>query len=325
MNVKRPRKDRKSYALVDANGKTIKDPRIDAINADLRAGVAIDLLEARVRAVLDSYRPKLTPILLSNEQLVLERHAKKLQRKPDLVDPDNLKYRLLRAAEALGNTPIREASEDQIYAALAHIKDPAVRFEIRRGINELLIFAGRTFKLVNPRPVRPDEIEFIRIADFKEKAQKLQKHHAAYLGALFATGCRFAELPVAKLSDREVHVKAQLKEGGALAPTKNKKSRTAPILPPLVEYVQAYRELDRNLRYAMCLTNHKRIYYACKKFLGIRIHDLRHSYAVEWGAKGCSTHEIARFVGDTEEVCERHYRNYCATPDEVARVLEKWK
>lgn len=324
MNVKRPRSDRKSYALIDAHGKTVKDPRLDAINADLRAGVAPDILEARVRALLDTYRPKRTPISLANERIVEACHEHKLAVKPDLVDPDGLKQRLHRAAEALGAISVAEADERALYRALQHIKSPSQRYEIRRGVNELLLFLKRGFKLANPVPQRPDEVVFIRAAEFIAKARDLQPHYRATLGALFATGCRWAELPVAVVADGASRVSKQLKPGNVLALTKNKKARTAPIIPGLSQYLDEYLKLDKSTRYALCLSNHKRVYYACKKVLGIRIHDLRHSYAVEWGSVGASTAEIARYIGDTESVAERHYRNYCATPDEIKRALDRW-
>lgn len=324
MFIKRPNKYRSTYSLIGKDGKTVNDPRIDAVNADLKNGTSQDLLEARMQKILESFRPPKTPISISNEKLVHELHRKKLQRKPDLAKPDMLKQRLLRAASFLGNVSVREASEDDIYTALENVKDPAQRYEIRRGVNELLRYCKRPFLLFNPVPSRPDEIEFIRITDFLNKEKELGKY-AACLGALFATGCRWAELPVAGLSEEVAHVTRQLKPGPRLAPTKNKKSRSAPILPPLKRFVEAYRRLTREERYSLCLKNHKRVYYACKKILGIRIHDLRHSYAVEWGTVGSSTAELARYIGDQASVTERHYRNYCLTSDEVQRALKRWK
>jgi integrase len=325
MFIKKPTHGRASYALVGNDGKTVSDPRIDAVNADLRAGVARDLLDARMRAIRDSFKPPRTPLSASNEKLVHELHRKKLQKKPDLANPDGLLKRLLRAAEYLGNVSVREATEEDIYAALSKIDSPARRYETRRAVNEMLKYCQRPFTLYNPVPDRPEEIAFIRIADFLTRSAKMRADYRTILGALFATGCRWAELPVAALGEGQVSVSRQLKPGPKLTRTKNKKSRTAPILPPLQKYVDEYRRLSREERYSACLSNHKRLYYACKKFLGVRLHDLRHSYCVEWGAKGCSTADLAQYIGDTEEVTERHYRNYCLTSDAIERALKRWK
>lgn len=324
MFIKRPNAHRKTYALIGRDGKTVDDARVAAINADLARGMSSDILEARMQAILRSYRPPKTPLSISNDKLVHEVHRKKVQRKPDIVNPDGLLQRLQRAASHLGNVSIREASEDEIYAALADIKVPAQRYEIRRGVNELLRYCKRPFLLHNPVPDRPDEIAFIRVDAFKRAAREMPDHYAAVLGALFATGCRWAELPVAQLSPEAATITRQLKSGPRLAPTKNKRSRVAPVLPPLREFVERYRRLDREARYSLCLSNHKRVYYACKQALGIRLHDLRHSYCVEWGAVGSSTAELARYIGDQESVTERHYRNYCMTSDELKRALARW-
>ena len=325
MFIKKPIGGRRTYALIGNDGKTLQDPRVEAVTADLAAGVSRDLLDARMRAIRDSFKAPRTPLSISNEKLVHELHRKKLQKKPDLVDPDGLLKRLLRAAEYLGNVSVREASEEEIYSALSQIKSQARRYETRRAVNEMLKYCRRPFSLYNPVPDRPDEIAFIRITDFLERTKNMRKDYRTILGALFASGCRWSELPVAALGDGQVTVSRQLKPGPTLGPTKNKKSRAAPILPPLQRFVDEYRRMEREERYSACLSNHKRIYYACKKALGVRLHDLRHSYCVEWGAKGCSTADLAQYIGDTEEVTERHYRNYCLTSDAVTRALKRWK
>lgn len=325
MFIKRPNSYRASYALIGRDGKTRFDPRIDAINRDLKAGFPIDLLESRVKAVLASFRLPQTPISMSNEALVNRCHTAKLKMKTDLADPDNLKYRLMRAAEAVGEVSILEASEDSLYNAFKGPLTASQTYELRRGINELLKFAGRPIKLYNPRPKMADEIVYIRIEDFSRLENKLKRHHAVYLGALFATGCRFAELPVAGLTQEQADVRFQLKPNNPKAPTKNKKKRIAPVLPPLNGYVEDYLKLPKELRYSMCLTNHKQLLYQCKKALGVKIHDLRHSYAVEWTLKGCTVQEVALYIGDTEEVTQLHYRPQMAVAEQISRALSKWK
>jgi integrase len=324
MFIKRPNNYRATYSLIGNDGKVLHDPRVDAVNADLKAGVASDLLKARMKAILESYKAPQTKLSLVNEKLVLERHRKKLQRKPWLANPEDLKQRLLRAAAAMGETSILEATEDQIYDALDHVTESSARFEILRGIQELLKFAGRKIQLVNPRVSLNEEITYIRIADFEKRAAKLVPEYRIYLGALFATGARYGELPLLKIEEHSVVVSQQVRKTGAAARTKNKKVRRAPILPPLMQYVKEARLLGQDRLRELRLEHYYKLYGACKRVLGINIHSLRHSYCVEWASVGANEHDLAYYIGDTPEVVKSHYRNYLATDEVIERAFQLW-
>lgn len=324
MFIKRPGKGRKSYSLVGDDGLTLPDPRLDAINEDLRRGVAVDVLEQRMKALLTTLKgpPKL--INRSNALLVEECHTYKIARKPYLVRPSDLKRSLFRAIESVGSVSLREASEKEIIMALKHTARKS-RFDIVRALNELLIYCKRDFTLHNPRPPRPVEIKYVRMVVLLERAGEINNpYYKAVLTALFSTGCRWGELPMAKIDGEKAVIDSQVRVGGEVGNTKNKRGRIAPILPPLRELTMEYATYPLEQKKSLRLEHYNRIYGVCKRVLGCRLHDLRHSYAVEWGAVGSSTSDIARYIGDTEEVCERYYRNYCATPDEIARALNRW-
>ena len=330
MFIKRPGKGRKSYAIVDDEGRTIKDPRIDQINADRAAGLgSADLWEARLREVMRAIRPArrapLYAVSRVNQQLVERRHAIKMAARPEpYADPENLRQRLMRGAGALGETSILEASQDQIILALAKVKGPE-RHDIVRAINELLKFAGRGFSIPNPRGERED-IEFIRPDQFIALKVDLEfQDIALMLGALFATGCRWAELPLATEKDGGVSVRKQLRRDGRPGKTKNKRERLSPILPPLLTYWQEYVKWSAHKKREMRFELYNRAYNYCKRELGIRPHDLRHSYAVDWLASGFSMSEVAKFIGDTEEACQRHYAPFTAQPDEIQRAIARYK
>jgi len=328
MFIKRPGSGRNSFALVGNDGKTITDPRINQINADLKAGVARDLLEARMRQVLASYQTREESVLhISNEKLALACHAYKLKKKPHLTRPDMLKRRLLHGVAKLGNLSLQEATEDQLLTCLAKYKGSR-RHEITRVVNELLKFAKRSIHLANPRPPRPEEVTYIRLAEFVGRLSKISDpHYKLYLASLFATGCRFAELPMIQVrpDGSGFTVKSQIREDGTVGLTKNRKSRAAPILPPLKQYVLEFSRLPLETRRALRLEHYNRIYRLCKVVLGVRLHDLRHSYAVEWGAVGTTTVEIADYIGDTPEVCKDRYLNYCALPEVIERAVSRFK
>lgn len=328
MFVKRPGVGgRATYAIVGNDGKSVKDERLDQINRDLRLGMPRDLLEARVKQLLRFLTPqKDSPLIVAaNLKLVADCQLAKLRRKPMLIDPYTSERALTRVAEFFGTLAIGEASEEDLVKKLYELKDLGRRYQLVKGLNEILRFLGRK-PLYNAQPPRPEEIVFISIAHFKANAPKIEDRGVqAYLGALFATGCRLGELPVAILSETEARVLSQMDRGGVKRATKNKKGRTAPVLPELASYVTAFKALGEAWALQLRLKGHRKLLDAARDHLGVRPHDLRHSYAVAWGQGGASTAEIARYIGDTVEVCERHYRNYCATPEEIALALAKYK
>lgn len=274
--------------------------------------------------ILASFRPKQPLLEQSNKQLVERCHAYKLSRKPYLAKPNDLKQSLYRAASLIGDVPIREALEEDLLLALANVPLKS-RFDVVRAINELLIYAKRPFRLPNPRPPRPDEVSFITLEALIPHLPKFPYPYDLVVASLFATGCRWGELPKAKIGETSAHISCQLDRQGTVRLTKNKKARTAPLIPPLISLTLAYRALGDEMRGTLRAKHQERVYRAVKSILGVRVHDLRHSYAVAWGSRGFSTAEIARYIGDTEEVCARHYRNYCATPDEINRAQDRWK
>lgn len=324
MFIKRPSLKRRSYAIVGPDGKTMSDPRIEAVNADLRAGMPRDLLEARMQQILNSLRP--TPVVryepsVSNLLLV----QKCMERKTDIVRRKDAEASLRRGAGLVGEVDLRTASLEEVEAALRPVKKKSRR-DVIRAVNELLIFAGRPFTIPNPLTHSVDDIAHIRITDFQAKAVKLAEQNqviALTLGALFASGCRWGELPLARLTldSVGVHVSKQYRRDGTMGPTKNKRTRISPLLPPLSAYFMKYQELSPVERKDIRLRLEKRAYLICKKVLGIRTHDLRHSYAIEWGGAGFSMSEVAKFIGDTEEATARHYLPFSATPDEVSRAV----
>jgi integrase len=322
--IKRPGKGRATYALIGPDKKTISDPRIDAINADLAAGMARDILEQRMRAVLDSYKPAKAPkamLAVANQRLVLRCHEAKLREKVHLARPDDLKQRLLSCAAALGNVSIESASKDELLRALATIKSPSRRFEIARGINELLKYANRAERIYNPPIRQSSRVAFISIKDFKEKILSVPAPYHLVLGALFATGCRWGELPLAEsVNGVAVLVAEQVRNDGTLGPTKNKKERHALILEPLQVWWEEYSKLLYEEKNKLRLEGYNIAYRLCKTRLGIRIHDLRHSYAVALRSYGFNTGQIAEFIGDTEQVCKERYLRHGRTEEELTRL-----
>lgn len=331
MFIKRPTRLKtgsKKYSLIGNDGKVIRDPRIDQINQELAAGVSRDILELRMQAVLKSYKPARLPeelLSLSNERLVLRCHEAKIRKKPDLAYPDGLKQRLLSCAKAMGDISIESGSTEDLYACTSKIKDRSRRFEVIRGINELLKYAGRAERLYNPTPKASSRVSFITVKDFVTKSQSLTEEARAVFGALFASSCRWGELPMAMpIGDKQLLVAEQLDDVGVVRATKNKKERHTLVLRPLSQYLKQYLALPQGEKDRIRLSSYNHYYRLCKKSLGIRIHDLRHSYAVALRAAGIATSSIADFIGDTEKVAKERYLRHGASTEEIEHLWKRF-
>lgn len=327
MFIKRPGKDRKSFALIGLDGKTVKDPRVDEVNRDLLAGVARDILESRMQRILREYKPKpqLNTLEDANQALAKKVLNRSLLRNPDMANPRNYEHRLLAAARYMGSIIVEVASESTLLTHLRGSPTPASRFEYTARINEMLAYLGRR-PLPNKRPFK-GEPDYIRVAHFVANAHRLREEHRIFLGALFATGCRIAELPEILVKDGGARVDITCQwhmKRRQLWPTKSKKHRSAPTLPGLRAYVLELHKIPKDTLRTI-VTSYRPIYSACKKALGVTPHILRHSYCVELASAGLSSHQIARYIGDTVDVVEKYYRNHLATDDELRAVLQALK
>jgi integrase len=324
MFIKRPGKGRKSYSIVGDDGKVVRDARIDAINKELGAGAPRDVLEARLKNILREFKPRPPQhdLLDLNEQLARKALARAVLRRSDMAYPKGRELRLLAAARFMSPLIIQDASEEALLTRLSQAPSPKRRFEYTARVNEMLGCIGRP-ALPNARPRKLEEPHYISIATFLAKAEQLEPEYRAYLGALFATGCRMAELPEIKFKtldradiSRQWHTRRL-----SVWTTKNKKDRTAPTLPELRPFIQLLPDKMR-MRY-LCTAGVRGMRSRCQKVLGCRIHDLRHSYCVALAEAGFSSHRIARYIGDTVDVVETYYRNWLATDEELLAALKK--
>jgi integrase len=314
--IKRPSAHSGKYSLMGPNG-VIHDERIDNINHDLSKGVARDELEARMRVVRDSFKPKKLELSFTNMRLVEECHAKKLIRKPDLADPYALKRGLIRGAEAMGLMSIKDATEDQIWEAIKGVTQPGRRYHTIRAINELLRFANRDLRLHNPNP-KPEHIRYIEIDAFLKAVPKMDDLVATYLGALFASGCRYGEMPIALPRGAGITIMGQIRRKGDWRVTKNgAKTREALLIPSLKPYAVRLNALGRDAAIGVRLSLYPLIRKQCREHLNVKIHDLRHSYAVYMAKAGFELPHIARWIGDTEQVCKDHYSSFCPSNQEM--------
>lgn len=322
--IKRPNGQRKHYGLVGPNGKAVYDERVDAVNRDLDRGVARDILETRMREIRDSFKRRM-PLDADNLKLANACHNYKVIKKgKHLSRPEAAKGRLMQAVAAMASVSLLTATEEAILTQLATVPERS-KYHVRGAVNELLAYAKRSLRIFNPSPARPDEIVFVRINEFQAAMKDVPPDYRDYLGALFATGCRMGELPRARLSGESAYIPAQLLRTGKTGPTKNRIKRVAPIIPPLRAYTERISQWAPEKLDMVRLENENDMRKALRGALDIKIHDLRHSYCVEHAAKGANVFELADYIGDTVEVCKRHYRPYCLQDEQVTKALLRWK
>lgn len=245
-----------------------------------------------------------------NEEIVLTLHSAKIRefREYPLSDPDSLLSRMLFAMTRVPRA-ITDISNENLKTHLMNLgMTPPTRFEVVRAINEVLKYLGRA-GIENPRPARPSEVSYVPLPEFLAKAEDLPKDYKIYLGALYACGARFGELPCVQIHDNWVFIASQLRKT-EVAPTKNKGKRHAAILPHLKPFIMAYKAFSPEKQAILRLEHYHRIYGASRRVLGANIHTLRHSYAIECVRAGKSIEEVAKWIGDSEEVAKKHYIGY---------------
>jgi integrase len=205
----------------------------------------------------------------------------------------------------LVTTPSEEVKE---YVSELGLTDSR-RFEVLRVVNELMAFLNKP-KIENPRPVHREEVTYVPKDVFLAKLPELPEPYQLYLASLYATGCRFAELPKVTVEGDWAFVARQIHPNGQEWVTKNGKKRHTPILPELKPFIMAFKALPEKTQATLRLEDYNRLYGACTRLYGHSIHTLRHSFAITCALEGRTVEEIAGWIGDTVEVTRKHYLGY---------------
>lgn len=254
----------------------------------------------------------------ANEVIVKQLHEKKLQkwRSRPLARPESYLSRMLYAVKKIP-VPIDSTPNPELKAVIERLRlPPPTRFEVVRAVNEILKYLGRA-GLDNPRPLKDEEVSYVPLDTFLGRLG-LIKHEQdrLYLASLYACGARFGELPRLRLMGDWAYIATQLRDDGRDWVTKNKKKRHAAILPPLKSFIMAYKALSQSAQDNLRLDHRDRIYKAARRVYGANIHTLRHSYAIECIKAGKGLSEVAKWIGDAEEVAKRYYIGYLAPSDD---------
>jgi integrase len=340
--IKRPGSGRTSFALVrkdDSGQKTVEHERIRALNAAMLSR-ALEVADADhqamelVRELNATERKKRMGSYVASEAnlRLLKRYWEEAYGRRKIIDKDSAHYRLRRAIEALGPTPLLGAV-DVVQARIDQASKGSVRRQralaatvnqLRRhfGVSERVNLEGRT--LPEFRFLTRDE--FIRV-----NGAVADEHLQLLFSALFHTGVRLGEAYALKREHYRapaLSVMGQVDKQGARRATKNKRVRKTLVIAEGADDLALWLGLPQSEREAAASRKAlpKIWKRACKEAFPrnnekwTNVHDLRHSYAVHMLERGVSMSLIAKLLGNSLAVCEAYYLNFAHSDDTLTAV-----
>lgn len=340
--LQRPSSQRKRWNLLkvdrDASGKRLyksfPHPSLDTINNLYEKGTqtfeqldkqAVELRRRLSRA--DKGLPESVIFNQENLSLLGEFHEpasgtywkEVYGRKKRIIDRRSSYYDLRRAIEAVGLLSLVAASEEELQGALeAHKWPDNKQRRVVSRLQPILKWLGRTdIKLEKARPEKR-LVRHLTTTEFTVVYKHLESPEIKALCALAITsGMRLGELfAINKVEGdpRYIQVLWQVDKEGKLRETKTREDRKAYLLPGGQEALKAWCEIDEPTRLRLRGMNLASIVKAaCVKAFPADpnkhcvFHDLRHSYAIELLSKGVPLSFVARSLGNSELVCEKHY------------------
>lgn len=332
-----PKGAHKSFRIMcRENGKhsQVKDPRLASINALYKAGTidaenALRQVEDLVKRLRDSERPDRTEYLDSNLD-IFDRYWKEEYEGRDILPTSRqtAKSSFKRALALLGQLDLATASEKDVQKrifALPHKR----RMHVVLALNALFKFVGRGHHFEIGKNLRIERVRHLSLKEFQQVLPKIHTLVRTMAAAAFATGCRVGELfALSHYSEitRQVTIFSQIDRKSAERRPKTGQ-RTAVIVKELEKELKAWLAMPmedrlalRNVRLADYLQR------ACKEVFPSRpdkhchFYDLRHSYAIHFLSLGASVSLVAQALGNSEDVCRRHYTGFIMS-DEGAALL----
>jgi integrase len=361
-NIYRPKpKQRASFAILEdrisAQGKRspafpVKDPRINAINTQLRKGEVT--LEEANEQVEELRRQLYLQLEREKGAASFSRYNRKIIRRffDDRVEPKDLKDKrsvwneLNRTIEILGNRSLRSISKNELQLLVN--KQPANRQrKIVMRLQALLKFVGRYDLELFKKRHEDRELRYLTETEFGQLIASIPSDVAAkypLLGTKFllayGTGCRDSEIhgfqPTDLRSKNEAHAiflqRQRVRKQGAdpsgelVRLPKNRKKRW--VVPLSEQTIAAFRQWTsasdiqkdaiRDCTSRILKTLCQKLFPEARSHGGI--HMLRASHAILLLNRGLSLSQVAKQLGDSIVVVERYYSSFALTEDELKMV-----
>jgi integrase len=322
-----------TWAIID--NKRVKHATLDAIN-EKYLSKELDWEQARknVEEVVESLYVAdgaYSAVTYNSHNLELLQKYLDAQypeaRRNKLSDFGSAKSECSRAIEALGTLSLMSATQKQIQDQVdAFCKgDSNKQRRIVFKLRSILAWARPHDHLVLV-PDREEQpmVRYLTEAEFlKVRAHLPDEVHKVLADVCFYVGCRVGEAAAFTLSDlREarntVFINKQVvldeHDTGKIKPrTKNKKIREAFICPEGVKSFKRWVEIKKSLSSTQRNYLGETLKAACQAVYPSQDdkhlvwHDLRHCYAIRLLDKGLTIDYVAKMIGDSAKVAEKHY------------------
>ena len=251
-----------------------------------------------------------------------------------LSDPDAARNRLYRAVDALGGVQLLNGSALEIQTAiLANIKNVSSQRDAIAALQQLLKFLGRSDVVLHkPKAIR-STVKYLTAEEVQRVTATLPEWEACAIWIAFATGCRTGEIFALETFNevsKVVFVKWQLYRTLTTGPTKgeteNSPGRWSPVLkvgvPYLKKWIARAEEDKHSMRTDVDLA--EVLKKRCQELWEndpqkhCVFHDLRHSYAIHLLNQRFSIEQVARCLGNSIAVCQRHYLGFVLSMQEFS-------
>ena len=344
-NIKSPtNKGRATFAIVKdvLNGderttSTVSDSRIDSINASFKSGMALDKCMTLIREVREDLYEKLKSkekvVHNSDNRKLVEdyfkvRYAKKINIRKE--SKDSMRYDLLRAVECLGALSLYTATEDQIQNCTNKLPSTKQRRTVMR-LRQLLKHIGRTDVMLQ---LAFEDERLVNYLEMNEVDQLIEyfaedRIMACLIGIGAKAGLRLGEIYALEKSsvrkDGTLLVLKQKLVDGTFRKPKHNKTRVAVVVDDGMDYVVEWLKIpqaDKDAYRAGQNRIPRNVVKGCEKLFDdevkqLTFHDTRHCYGIHLVSKGVPVDLIALSMGNSPEVCKKHYLGFILSDSSI--------
>jgi integrase len=334
VQVKKPGKGHPHFRILGPKGpgRTVRHEELDAINREYREGrLSLPRAHELVRILAKRLEPKpVASWLPENEAIATAFWRERIAPKKKNVAPQEARRRVFWATRQLGATPLLTSDADTLYAALSHLTAEQKR-RAASVLNSILRWRGLE-KTINTERVTKDEPAYLTLEEILSFSLPHREWQLCVLAA-FATGARYGELfTIVPTSFREsgthVFIGRQIKRGGEVAETKNRKSGTVFIIPELRDAVREWAALPPAVRLEMRRRGIPggAFKLAAWKALqrSVTFHNLRHSYAKLMLSRGATLEDLRKWLRDRMSTVELYYLNWVETSAEMQSSVRRF-
>jgi integrase len=298
--------------------RQLVDKDIDPHEEDARKRGEGVTLEAFWRRVYDpqhvvTKRPKWAHDIRSMmKHDILPRLGKRPVKAVDQADVAALHRAITKRAPARANRACAALSHLMNYAERPHVAEDGERVPaLRPPYSNPCRGVARNFEEHRQRFLEPAEMA--RLADVLDRRQERDRVSVALVRFLLLTGCRFSEATHATWSQIDMGRGTWTKPSSH---TKQKREHVVPLSAPALMLLQQMHEQNGSNDYlfpgptGQPLSTIKTFWRSVTKqaeLKGIRVHDLRHSFASILASGGASLVLIGQLLGHTQAATTHRY------------------